>query len=1169
MDLTQRISKLSPEKRKILKSKLENQNINIDILKLSITRENQTHDRQRFPLSFGQERLWFIHQLDPENTAYNIIKATKLEGSLDKQVLEKSTNEIIRRHEILRTTFITDKQGPAQVIHDHLSLPLEVIDLKDFSKEKQESEIKEIIRDESQYVFDLTKGPLLRTKLLVLNEKGDEHVFLLVIHHIISDGTSILVFFRELVQLYEVFSQGRPSHLPELHIQYVDYAFWQRRWFGFNKKQEAYWLDQFSGQKPVLTLPTDYPRPMIQGFEGMTRTFHLDIHEIKTLKQMALANKTTLYVVLLTIYNIFLSKLSSQEDIVVGTPVAGRRHPDVQKLIGMFINTLALRNYPQHRKTFRDFLGEVRNRVLNAFENQEYRYEDIIAKVNVRRDTSRNPLFDVMFLLDDRDAPDTTNTGLMLKPYEIENNTSKFDLTLTVGDEKLVPGSGDQKELHYCFEYCTKLFKDTTITRFIDYFKQVVSSVLQDSAIKLADIEIIPNNEKQKILYDFNDTGTHYPKDKTLHQLFEEQVEQNPDHTALVGKGSGVGTRFIASVPGKQTVHLTFNQLNQKSNQLASLLRSMGVNRETIVGIFVDRSPELITAIFAVLKAGAIYLPLDPNHPVKRIKYMLKESDTEIVLINNNNRVLPGDEFIPLNLNDEKNYIHNTSNSGAVTSPQEPAYVIYTSGTTGIPKGVMIQHQSIVNFIKGMTDIIDFKVHDRILSLTTVSFDIFSLETIVPLTQGSSVVIGSIDEQIDPAAALQVINREKVTIFQLTPSRLQLLLSHNEAKAAKVLALLRYLLVGGEAFPQRLLEQVKSVTGVYKRKIYNLYGPTETTVWSTSKYLSGETPLNIGKPIANTQVYILDKSLKPTAIGVLGDIYIGGDGVARGYLNNPDLTADKFIFNPNKLYRSNMSYKPHIIYRTGDLGRWLPDGDMDFLGRIDHQVKIRGFRIELEEIENRLMRHEAITEAVVIAKEGENEDKFLCAYYIPNKRNNNNQNQEIPVSELREFLSVELPDYMIPSYFVPLEQIPLTPNRKIDKKALSKLDEIQSQVGTAFLAPQTDMEKRITQCWMEVLKRDKIGIHDNFFELGGNSLNIIQLNTELKRILDKDIPVVALYRHLTVSSFARYLREEGSKAGLYGKESLQNQQAESLHRAKKLFKNTIKSTLGTKNARRQ
>jgi amino acid adenylation domain-containing protein len=1172
MDLAQRISKLSPGQRKLFASKLEKQNINIDILKLSIPRENRTHDQQQFPLSFGQERLWFIQQLDPENTAYNIIKATKLEGSLDKHALEKSTNEIIRRHEILRTTFITDKQGPAQVIRNQLFLPLEVIDLKGFSKEKQESEVKEIIRDENRYVFDLTKGPLLRTKLLVLNEEGDEHVFLLLIHHIISDGTSILVFIRELVQLYEAFSQGRPSHLPGLPIQYVDYASWQRRWFGFNKKQEAYWLHQFGGQIPVLTLPTDYPRPVIQDYEGMTRTFNLDFHETKSLKDMALRNKTTLYVVLLTIYNIFLSKLSSQEDIVVGTPVAGRRNPEVQKLIGMFVNTLALRNYPQHHKTFRDFLEEVRNRTLNAFENQEYRYEDIIAKVDVRRDTGRNPLFDVMFSLENREDTDVTNTGLMLKHYETENNTSKFDLTLSAWDEKPGPINGNQEELHFSFEYCTKLFKDTTIERFIGYFKQVVNSVVRDLEIRLADIEIIPKDEKQTIMYDFNDTATLYPKDRTIHQLFEEQVERTPDQIALIGQSINTFAEASRRAESQELKVVTYKELNEKSNQLAHWLRKKGVKPDIIAGIMVERSVEMMIGLLGILKAGGAYLPIDPGFPGSRLEYMLADSNAKILLTRQEIEGL----FWP-----------ETFNIGI--SPRQGgqlAYIIYTSGSTGKPKGVAIRHESMVNFTKGMTDIIDFQVSDKVLSLTTISFDIFGLETFVPLVCGAAVIIGTREPQVDPGAAASIIHREMVSIFQLTPSRLQLFISHGQAAAS--LQLLRYLLVGGEAFPQKLLDQtVPLVNG----RIINLYGPTETTIWSTAREVTGGTPINIGKPIANTFIYIMDSHLNHVPIGVVGDIYIGGDGLARGYLNNPGLTGEKFIravishlslvINSSKFStndqcpmtndRSSRLYPlpplPHSpIYRTGDLGRWLPDGNIDFLGRVDHQVKIRGFRIELEEIENRLMRHQAITEAVVIAKEGENKDKFLCAYYVPIKRNNVNRSQEIPVSELREFLSVELPDYMIPSYFVPLEQMPLTPNRKIDKKALSKLDDIQSQVGTAFLAPQTDMEKTISQCWMEVLKRDKVGIHDNFFELGGNSMNIIQLNTELKRILAKDIPVVALYRHLTISSFARYLREEESKAVLYGKESKKNQQVESLHRAKNLFKNTIKKTIGAKNA---
>ena len=1169
MDLAQRLSKLSPEQRKLFELKLQQQNV--DILTLPITKENRTNDneQQRFPLSFGQERLWFIHQLDPENTAYNIIKAIKLEGSLDKHALEQSIHEIIRRHEILRTIFITEKQGPAQVILKQLALPLEIIDLKDFPKENQESKVKEIIRDESRYVFDLTKGPLLKTKLMVLNEKEDEHVFLLVIHHIISDGTSLQVFIKEMAQLYGVFSQRKPSHLPGLPIQYVDYASWQRRIFGestlstgktgFKKKQEAYWLDQFRGHIPVLTLPTDYARPVLQDFEGITIDFNLDIHGTKALKQMALTNKTTLYVVLLAIYNIFLSKLSQQEDIVVGTPVAGRRHPDVQKLIGMFVNTLALRNYPDHRQTFQDFLQQVRNRTLNAFENQEYRYEDIIGKVDVTRDTSRNPLFDVMFLLKDMDQTDVTGTGLMLKHYKIENKTSKFDLTLSAWDEKPGPVTGNQEELHFSFEYCTRLFRDTTIQRFIDYFKQVVSSVIKDPGIKLADIEIIPKDEKQKILYDFNDTAAPYPKDKTLQQLFAEQVERTPDLIAIVGG-------WHISLAVGNNVALTYRKLNEKTTQLAQGLLEKGVNPDTIVGIMVERSIEMMIGILGILKAGGAYLPIEPDYPPERINYMLKDSSAKILLTRQKiTEILSPQAFKPGPEGD--------SITPSILPPFYPsqssnlAYIIYTSGSTGKPKGVIVEHFSVVNVLFALFKTYPFTQTHRYLIKTSYNFDVSVSELFGWFLGGGRCIMLAPDHHKDPGKILEAIEYERITHINFVPSMFGVFIDQLQENNMVKLSSLEYIFLAGEALPPHQVKKFRNLN--IPIPLENLFGPTEGTVYTSGYSLSqweGNGNIPIGKPLQNVKLYILDSNRCPVPIGVIGELFIAGLGVSRGYLNNPDLTADKFIYNTDKLYRSNMSYKPDILYRTGDLGRWLPDGNIDFLGRIDHQVKIRGFRIELEEIENRLMRHEAITEAVVIAKEGENKVKYLSAYYVPKKCNNVNQNQEIPLSELREFLSVELPDYMIPSYFVPLAQMPLTPNRKIDKKALSRYDEIQSQAGTAFLAPQTDMEKRISQCWMEVLKRDKVGIHDNFFELGGNSLNIIQLNTELKRILDKDIPVVSLYKHLTISSFARYLREEESKAVLYGKESEQNQQVESLHRAKKLFKNTIKKTIGTKNA---
>jgi hypothetical protein len=640
VDLTQRISKLSPGQRKLLELKLKGQNI--DILQLPITRENRSK-AQRFPLSFGQERLWFIQQLEPHNTAYNLIRAAKLEGNLDKQALEKSIDEIIRRHEILRTIFIFDKEKPTQVILPKLSLPLEIEDLKNLPKEQHETKIKQVIREESQYWFDLAKGPLLRIKLMILSE--NEHVFLLVIHHIISDGTSIQVFIRELVRLYQAYLQGKEPQLSELPVQYADYACWQQRWFGddalntgFKHKQEAYWLDRFKGGIPVLTLPLDFPGPVIQGFEGDTVDFSIDIEETNALKEMALKAGTTLYVVLLSIYNIFLSKLSGMEDIVIGTAAAGRRHPDVRNLIGMFVITLALGNFPHHDKIFRDFLEEVKNRTVDAFENQEYPYQNIVDQVNVSRDTGGNSLFDVLFLLKNVDYAEVNIPGLTLKHYEYENKTSKFDLALSAWEAE---AKGEVRNtLHFSFEYSTKLFRPPTIKGFAGYFKEVIRAVINHPGMEISGIEIIPDREKKKILYDFNNTGIEYPKDKTIHQLFEAQADHTPDRIALkglinpkhkepFGQINACGERGISPA---DYVSITYRELNEKSRQLAQLLVEKGVKTDTIVGITVERSIEMIIGIMAILKAGGAYLPIDPDYPRDRIDYMLKDSCAKILL---------------------------------------------------------------------------------------------------------------------------------------------------------------------------------------------------------------------------------------------------------------------------------------------------------------------------------------------------------------------------------------------------------------------------------------------------------------------------------------------------------------------------------------------------------
>jgi amino acid adenylation domain-containing protein len=1149
MDLAKRISKLSSEQRKLFEKKLAQQRI--DILQLPVIKENRAGE-QFFPLSFGQERLWFIQQLEPENITYNLVRATKLAGKLDKNALEKSIGEIIRRHEILRTIFVYTKEKPAQVVLPELSLPLEQINLEELTAADREKEINRIIYAGSSCPFDLSNGPCVRTKLLKLSE--NEHVFLLVIHHIISDGTSIQIFIKELVQLYQAFSRDQESPLAELSVQYIDFTYWQRRWFGegaediaFRKKQENFWIESFSDQIPVLTLPYDHPRPAVPGFSGETTVFSIKSEETRNLKQMALGEKTTIYVVLLTIYNIFLAKLSGMEDIIIGSPVSGRRHPDVQNLIGMFVNTLALRNYPEQHKTFADFLPEVSERTINAFENQEYRYEDIIRKVKVSRDTSRNPLFDVMFFMKNVDYAQVNIPGLTLSICDYERKTSMFDLSLSAYEQEDI--------LLFSFEYCTNLFKAETIARFTGYFKQLLRSITNHPDLELSRIDILPDGEKKKILFEFNDTVVEYPK-KTIHRLIEEQAAVTPEQVAVIGD-TFMFPEIVEEVRetlSADRIFLTYRRLNERSNQLARHLRSIGISGGSIVAIFVDRTVDLLIAIFAVLKTGGMYLPLDPAHPGKRIDYILKTSDTAAILTNN--RIMSNCEFNLVNLDDAGNYNHDRSNLEEEISAREPAYVIYTSGTTGVPKGVVIEHKAMANFIVGMTGIIDFNIDDTILSLTTPSFDIFGLETLLPLSQGCTVVIGNNEEQIDPAEAASTIEKQGVTIFQVTPSRLQLFCSREEA--AKRLILLRYLLVGGEAFPERLLQEVRPLL---KGKIINLYGPTETTIWSSAKNLSGETPLNIGKPIANTGIYILDKYLRPVPIGVVGEICIAGDGVARGYLNKPELTAEKFIHFASWSSRVGYRLTFRLIYKTGDLGRRLPDGNIDCLGRIDHQVKIRGFRIELEEIEGRLMSHEGIKEAVVDAKEDNMGNKFLCAYYL---LSTSKKNEEPDVSELREFLSIELPDYMIPSFFVPIKSIPLTPNKKIDRKALPDPGAFRPRMEAAYIKPNTELENKIAELWKEVLNVDRVGLHDNFFELGGHSMNVILINNRLKEVLGKDIPVVAMFQHLTVSSIAHYIKERDNEVLIKKKEK---KREETLRHSKTIFKDTIKRTRRVKNGR--
>jgi polyketide synthase PksJ len=1123
--------------------------------------------KEYYVLSSAQKRLYILQAMEAQSIGYNFPSAVLLEGDIESQNLGYAIQQLIKRHEAFRASFEMVNNEPVQRIHDRVDFELEFYD-------QGEKNIQQFLLP-----FGLSLPPLIRVGLI--REEKKKHLLMVDIHHIVYDGTSMAIFFKELMSLY-----GGKELLP-LRIQYKDFAQWQYRRpvLAEKENQQAYWLNVFSGEIPVINLPLDFARPPIQDFKGSRLKFVLEEKQANSLKNMAKEEGVTLYMLLLAVIDVLLMKLSSQEDIVVGTPLAGRRHPDLEQIIGIFINTLALRSFPTHDKTFREFLAEIKERTLKAFENQDYPFEELVEKVKPRRDASRNPIFDVMFRLHNFEAPgggikEMEIRGLKLSAYHFDPHSSIFDLNFGCGE------SGDK--LLFTVDYCTALFKVETIERMITYFRKIVEAVQgkENLAKKLSDIEMISRQEKLRVLYDFNHTKTEYPKDKTIHELFAEQAERTPDYVALVGSCEAL--RIHEN--NHNMSHMSYKELNKNSHRLSVKLREKGVKPGAIAAIMVNRTIRMIVGFLGILKAGGTYLPLDPEYPGKRINYILENSNAEVLVTTpqlqvkvEENASQPGLPLQIIHIHTDPTFAPGpsfstlTSTSTCRVSPANPAYIIYTSGSTGNPKGVVIRHKNAVNFIKGMTSRIDFSPGKTILALTTISFDIFFLETLLPITRGLKVVMADENQQKDPALLEQLILKNQVNMVQFTPSRLQLLL--NLRGNLQGLAGVEELMVGGEAFPSLLLEKVKEH---FQGKIYNMYGPTETTIWSAVKELTYTLPaeITIGTPIANTRVYIVDRNNHPKPLGVSGELLIGGDGTALGYLNNVELTAEKFdlrrsgvtlfegtrglaplsilaVHSPQPaaaLIELEETDKDHMqschhasipsrlhpntpiphspsspIYRTGDLARWLPTGEIEFLGRLDHQVKIRGFRIELEEIEEQLMDHEGIKEAVVTAKTVNDGDNYLVAYIVPEFPG---KEKEFEVSHLRDYLSRQLPPYMIPSYFISLEKIPLTPNGKINRSALPVPDQSRPQLSTTYTEPKTDEEKIVAQLWKGVLNVDNVGIYDNFFDLGGNSMKLIQLSSKLKETIEKDVPVITLFRYPTIDSLLQYLGTGNTVTGM-------------------------------------
>jgi amino acid adenylation domain-containing protein len=1010
------------------------------------------------PLSYAQERLWVLEQLEAAGAAYNIVGVVRLSGALDVGALERSFAAVVERHEGLRTRFAGVNGSPVQVIDPAGSFELAIEDLSKLPGGESATRARERVRVLTQQPFDLERGPLFRVHLLRLSM--EEHEAVVVMHHIVSDGWSIGVLIREVGTLYAAFSQGRPSPLPALAVQYADYALWQRAWLEGDVlgRQVGYWKDRLSGAPAALELPTDRVRPAVQTHRGANYSFALSAELTRGLSELARREGVTLFMVLLAAFQVLLSRWSGQTDVVVGTPVAGRTHREVEGLIGFFVNTLALRTELSGDPSFREFLGQVRETALGAYAHQDLPFGKLVEELQPARDLSRQPVFQVLFALQNVPQEELRLAGLRLRGVGGEHVTAKFDLSLSLQETA--------QGLRGSFEYATDLFDGSTIERLAGHYRALLEGIVANPYARIGELPLLGDAERRQLLVEWNDTAADYPKDKCLHELFTEQAGKTPDAVAVVYEDS----------------ELSYGELDRRSNRLAHYLRGLGVGPDVIVGLCVERSVEMVIGLLGILKAGGIYLPLDPSYPAERLGYMLADAKAPVVVTQTRLLAqLPEHDACVVQIDADWAEIATRPASAphSTTLPDSLAYVIYTSGSTGKPKGVMSTHGGIINRLLWMDDVYGLTLADRVLQKTPLSFDVSVWEFFWPLITGAGMVLARPGGHLDPLYLASRIVAERITIMHFVPSMLRSFLA---MAPVDLCTSLREVMCSGEALPP---ESIRTFAGLSLARLNNLYGPTEAsvdvTLWRCD---AARATVSVGRPISNTRVYVLDGRLEPVPIGVAGELYVGGAGLARGYLHRAWLTAERFLPSP---YRDG-----DRLYRTGDLVRYLEDGNLEFLGRLDHQVKIRGFRIELGEIEARLVEHPAVGQAIVVAREDTPGDKRLVAYVVAADA------APVDAGELRLHLKQSLPEYMVPSAYVVLEALPLTPNGKLDRRALPA-PEADAVVRGEYVAPRTPVEEVLASLWCEVLKLDRVGVHDNFFELGGHSLLALTLIERMRR----------------------------------------------------------------------
>jgi len=1066
--------------------------------------EVQTRPKE-LPLSFAQERLWIIEQFEPLGGTYNMPVALRLEGELNVEAVRLALNEIVRRHESLRTRFESYEERPVQIIEQGLEIELLVEDLSALRETEQKEKIEEALKASASASFDLKKAPLFRAELLRLGPK--DHIALLTMHHIISDGWSMGVLVEEFSSLYASYVNRQESKLAELPLQYADFTLWQRSWLKDNilKRQLDYWTQQLAGAPLALEVATDKPRPAMQTFRGGRESVVFSPQLSAGVNGLARSEAVTPFMVLLAAYQIVLSRWSNQDDVVVGSPIANRTQAATEKLIGFFVNTLVLRTRVSLQQSFRELLGQVRKVTLGGYAHQDLPFERLVEALQPERDLSRQPIFQAMFVLQNAPMDELRLPGLQLMPLISETYTAKFDLNLSLNETE----SGYEGHL----EYASDLFEPDTIRRLVTHLERVLRAVVADPEEKIGQIGSPSAEERERVLVEWNGIAQEV-RETTLPALFEVQVERSADKVAVVCEHSC----------------LTYRELNERANKVAHYLVNQGIGPEDIVAIALPRSVEMLICMLGTLKAGAAYLPLDPDHPEDRLVLVLGDSRPKCVLTNTEVGGRLGDTPGQVRLDERESLVKLESSS--TVNPRDfervrslrskhAAYIIYTSGSRGKPKGVVVSHDSVVNQLFWMGAEYPVCGDDKVLARTSVCFDASIWELYLPLLSGASthVACDKITKHVD--RIVEYIEEQRLTIAQFVPS----MLAGADLKLLKALKGLRGLFLGGEQLSGTLASKLISVC---RSGPINLYGPTETTVQVTSYACRSDLKATsysvIGRPVWNTQLYVLDSFLQLAPIGVPGELYVGGVQVTRGYLNRPGLTAERFIANP-------FGGTGGRLYRTGDLARWRADGVLEFLGRMDDQVKIRGFRVELGEIEAVVSEHPAIAGAAVVAREDKRDQKRLVGYVV--FRNGEN----VDGSGLRRYLNEKLPDYMVPTAFVAMDRLPLSPNGKLDRKALPVPEPV---VQREYLCPRNPTELRLVEIWAAVLGIEKVGVNDNFFELGGHSLLATQVISRVRIVFGIDVPLRAVFEAPTIMGLAAEVEKlrTGDQTSEYDEDSL-------------------------------